>query len=137
MSPEERSARIKYLEGLGVPRHYHDAIIDAPTTKMMRYGGPALGLTLVALTIVVMVSAFLWLTNDVEARAADMAAQIGATLIYVNVGIGPLLLFFGLLFFTMWAFASRPGSTRCRGFAAPWQACSTRTLACRHARNYS
>jgi hypothetical protein len=116
MSPAERSARIKYLEGLGVPRNYHDAIIDAPTTKMMRYGGPALGLTLTALTIVVMVGAFLWLTNYVEARAADVAAQIGATLIYVNVGIGPLLLFFGLLCFTMWAFCVAARQHKVQGF---------------------
>ena len=88
----------------------------APTTKMMRWGGPALGLTLVALMIVVMVGTFLWLTNYVEARAADVATQIGATLVYVNVGIGLLLLFFGLAFLTMWAVCVAARQHKVQGF---------------------
>jgi hypothetical protein len=86
MSPEERHKRAQYLQGLGVPQNYHDAIIDAPTTSMMRYGAPTLAFVLLALIIIVIVGAFFWLENYVAARAADEAAQIGATLIYVNVG---------------------------------------------------
>jgi hypothetical protein len=42
MSREERACAYRYLEGLGAPLIYHDAITDAPTTRMMRRGGPAL-----------------------------------------------------------------------------------------------
>src|SRR5262249_15259715 len=51
----------------------------------------------------VMAVTFFWLTNYVEVRAADAAAQTGATLIYADVGIGPIFLLFGLLAFMGWA----------------------------------
>ena len=92
MVPAERDARIQFLEGLGVPRPYHDDIIDAPTTRMMRWGGPVLALGLIAVIVFVMATTFFWLTNYVEIRAADAAAQTGATLTHVDVGIGPILL---------------------------------------------
>jgi len=116
MSPEERSARSQYLEQEGVPRNYHDAIIDAPTTKLTRFAGPALGLTLVALIICVIIGAFFWLNNYVEARAADVAAQVGATLVHVDVGLGPLLLMFGLLGLVMWVFCLYAAHHKVRGF---------------------
>jgi hypothetical protein len=103
MAPEERGARIQFLEGLGVPQAYHDAIIDAPTTRMMRWGGPALALGLVAMIVIVMAATLFWLTNYVEARAAETAAQTGATLTSADVGIGPILLLFGLLALMGWA----------------------------------
>src|SRR5262245_26492550 len=103
MAPEERDARIQFLEGLGVPRPYHDAIIDAPTTRMMRWGGPVQALGLVAMIVFVMATTFFWLTNYVEVRAAETAAQIGATLTNADVGIGPILLLFGLLALMGWA----------------------------------
>src|SRR5262245_57548880 len=116
MSPEERSARVQYLQGLGVPRNYHDAIIDAPTTKMMTYGAPALALALVALIIIVIVAAFFWLSNYVEARAAEEAAQIGATLIHVDVGLGPILLLFGLISLSMWVYCVVTKQYKVKGF---------------------
>jgi hypothetical protein len=116
MSPEERYKRVQYLTGLGVPRNYHDAIIDAPTTRMMRYGAPTLAFVLLAVIIIIIVGAFFWLENNVEARAADEAAQIGATLIYVNVGLGPFLLFFGLLCLSLWAYCVVTKQYKVQGF---------------------
>jgi hypothetical protein len=116
MAPEERQARRDWLERLGVPGPYHDAIIDAPTTRMLVWGGSALAVALVAAVVAVMASTFLWLTRYVEARAAEVAAQTGATLTYVNVGLGPLLLLFGLLFFLLWAGSAVAANYRVQGF---------------------
>jgi len=44
---------------------------------------------MVALAIAGMIAAFMWLTRDVEARAAAVAAQNGSSLIHVDVGLGP------------------------------------------------
>jgi len=116
MTPEERQSRIYFLEGLGVPRPYHDEIIDAPTNRIQTWGGTVLALALIALIVAVMATTFGWLTQHVQARAADLAAQNGATLTYVNVGIGPIFLLFGLLSFMGWAACVAAGQHRVKGF---------------------
>ena len=57
---------------------------------------------MVAVAIGAMVAIFLWLQGHVQVRAADLAAQSGATLTHVDVGIGPLILLFGLIALMGW-----------------------------------
>jgi hypothetical protein len=99
MPPRDRQAQADWLATLGVPGSFRDAILDTPPSK----GGTALALAMVALAIAGMIAAFMWLTRDVEARAAAVAAQNGAALIHVDVGLGPLTLLFGLLALMGWA----------------------------------
>src|SRR5262245_53732513 len=97
MTPHERQARAEWLATLGVPGSFRHAIIDAPNNLWTARGGTVLGLLMVAVTIGAMMATFLWLQGHVQARAAALAAQSGATLTHVNVGMGPLILLFGLL----------------------------------------
>lgn len=116
MSHEERVSRVEWLASLGVPAAFHDAIIDAPTGWLIAAGGVVLGLGMVAGAIGATVAAFFWLDGHVHAQAMALAQQTGATLIHVNVGIGPLLLMFGLLGLMGWAGGNLSGRYRVNGF---------------------
>jgi hypothetical protein len=97
MSVEQRRFRAEWLAEIGVPAPFQDAIIDAPNDWMTGQGGVVPGLALVATAIGAMVGCFFLLDGYVQARAARLAAETGASLTYVNVGIGPLVLLFGAL----------------------------------------
>jgi len=116
MTPQERQARTNWLATLGVPVPFRDAIIDAPNDRLTSTGGTALALAMVAVTIGATVAAFLWLQGHVEVRAAVVAAQSGASLVHVDVGLGPLVLMFGLLAFMGWAASTLAGRYRVNGF---------------------
>ena len=116
MTPQERQARADWLATLGVPASFRDAIIDAPNNRLTSRGGTALGLVMVAVAIGAMVAIFLWLQGHVQARAADLAAQSGATLTHVDVGIGPLILLFGLIALMGWIGSALAARWRVNGF---------------------
>jgi hypothetical protein len=103
MTSGDRLARVEWLTALGVPAAYHDAIIDAPGSAKNYVVSTVLGIGAVAVVIGVTIGAFFWLDSYVHAQAMALARQTGATLINVNVGIGPLLLMFGLIAVTGWA----------------------------------
>jgi len=102
MAPDERSARVDWLTALGVPEAFREAIIDAPKDRMTSWGWTVVSLIMVACAIGMMVGAFIWLEELVDARAAALAVQSGATLTYVNVGMGPVLLLFALIALMGW-----------------------------------
>ena len=116
MTPEERHLRVEWLGSLGVPERFHDAIIDAPNSKLSGGWGAVLGLAMLAAAVGVMVPAFMWLDGHVQSRAVAVATQNGATLTHVNVGIGPLLLFFGLLTLMGWVGGVLSARYRVNGF---------------------
>src|SRR5262245_7899996 len=97
MSVDERRLRTDWLAEIGVPAPFRDAIIDAPDDWMTRRGAVVPGLAMVAVAIGAMVAGFLLLDRYVVARAAGLAAETGASLTYVTVGVRPLLLPSGLL----------------------------------------
>src|SRR5215470_17126251 len=101
---QERQLRAEWLAKLGVPTPFRDAIIDAPTDWLTAWGGAVLGIAMVAVAIGTMVAGFMWLDAHVTARAVAEAAQTGASLVYVNVGMGPFILLFGIAALGGWAF---------------------------------
>jgi hypothetical protein len=116
MTPDERHSRVAWLASLGVPKPFHDAIIDAPNSKLTSGGGAVLGLAMVAIAVGVVVAAFMWLDGHVQSRAVVKATQSGASLTHVNVGIGPLLLLFGLLALMGWVAGVLSGRYKVNGF---------------------
>jgi hypothetical protein len=97
MSVDDRRFRADWLAEIGVPAPFRDPIIDAPNDWMTTRGAAVPGVALVVMAIGAMVAVFFLLDGYVQARAAGLAAETGASLTYVNVGIGPLLLLFGAL----------------------------------------
>ncbi len=67
MTPDERHSRVAWLASLGVPEPFHDAIVDAPNSKLTVEGGAVLGLAMVA-AIGLIVTAFMWLDGHVQSR---------------------------------------------------------------------
>lgn len=116
MTPDERLSRGDWLGGLGVPVPFRDAIIDAPNNILTSRGGAIVGLAMVAVAVGVMAATFFWLEGDVEGQAATLAAQSGASLIHVNVGMGPTLLLFGILTLMGWVSSVLAGRYRVNGF---------------------
>jgi hypothetical protein len=116
MTGEERRLRADWLSELGVPVPFHDAIIDAPNDRLTGGGGAAIGLAMVALVIGAMIGAFLGLETYVQARANALAAQTGAALTYVNVGLGPLIGALSLFGLAGWASGLMSARYRVDGF---------------------
>src|SRR5262245_55454614 len=116
MTPQERLARADWLAKLGVPAPFRDAIIDTPNDKLTARGGAALGLGMVAVAIGIMVATFMWLDSHVQARAAALAAQSVASLTHADVGLGPLILLFGLIALMGWVASTLAGRQRVNGF---------------------
>jgi hypothetical protein len=116
MTPQERQSRADWLATLGVPVPFRDAIIDAPNDRLTSRGGTVLGLAMVAVTIGVMMAAFFWLQGHVEARASALATQSGASLTHVDVGLGPLILLFGLIALMGWVGSRLARRHRVDGF---------------------
>src|SRR5262245_49719391 len=102
MSSSDRLARVEWLTDLGVPAPYHDAIIDASSDWKSQVTTAVVGLGAVAGVIGVVAGAFFGLESLVRAKAIDLAHQTGATLMNVNVGMGPFLLLFGLIAMMGW-----------------------------------
>jgi hypothetical protein len=103
MAVDERRSRADWLAELGVPAPFHDAIIDAPKDRTTAVSGnPLMILAALAVLIGIGMAAFLGLDGYVRMRAAGLAEETGATLTYVNVGIGPLILMFGLILLGGW-----------------------------------
>ena len=71
---------------------------------------------MVVAAVGVMVTAFMWLDGHVQSRAVAQATQSGASLTHVNVGIGPLLLLFGLLGLMGWVGGVLSARYRVNGF---------------------
>jgi hypothetical protein len=116
MTGEERRLRADWLSELGVPVSFQDAIIDAPNDRLTAGGGAVIGLSMVAIVVGVMIGAFFWLDSHVQARAAAVAAQTGASLKYVNVGIGPLIGALSLFGLVGWAWGLMSARYRVNGF---------------------
>jgi hypothetical protein len=116
MTPDERRTRVAWLEELGVPASFHDAIIDAPNDWLTAGGAAAPALAMIAVSIGVMVAAFRGLDDYVEARAAAEAAQNGASLVYTNVGLGVVVLLFGMIALSGWACSMFAARYRVKGF---------------------
>src|SRR5262245_6076276 len=102
MASTDRLARVEWLTDLGVPTAYHDAIIDASSDLKSQVTTAVVGLSAVAGVIGVVAGAFFGLESLVRGKAIELAHQTGATLINVNVGMGPLLLLFGLIALMGW-----------------------------------
>jgi hypothetical protein len=102
MTSNDRLARVEWLTDLGVPAAYHDAIIDSSSGWKSQASTVAVGIGAVAVVIGVTWAAFNGLDSLVHAKAIELAHQTGATLMYVNVGIGPLILLFGLIALMGW-----------------------------------
>jgi hypothetical protein len=116
MTPQERQTRTEWLGKLGVPVQFHDAIISAPHNWLTAAGGAVLTIAMIAVTVGATVAAFIWLDAHVQARAVALATEVGASLVYVNVGLGPLILLFGLLALTGWVLSLLAGRHRVNGF---------------------
>lgn len=116
MTPEERRSRAEWLAALGVPDRFSDAIIDAPKDRLTAGGGVVLGLAMVAVAVGATVAAFMWLEAHVRARAVELATQSGASLTHVDVGLGPLVLLFGLIALMGWLASVLGGRHRVNGF---------------------
>jgi len=116
MTADERRARADWLTELGVPEAFHNAIIDAPTNWMTAAGGAAISIATIVAVVGAVTGAFLWLDGHVQARAAALAAETGATLTYVNVGLGPLIGLFSLIGLVGWAGSVMSARYRVQGF---------------------
>jgi hypothetical protein len=108
--------RAAWLEKLGVPAAFRNAVINAPNDRTTAAGGIVVAIAMLAVVIGVVVAAFMGLDAFVRARAVALAAQIGASLVHVDVGAGPLLLLFGLIMLMGWASSVRAGRHRLNGF---------------------
>jgi hypothetical protein len=108
--------RTEWLAKLGVPAPFRGAIIDAPNDWMTTAGGVVIGLAMVAIAVGIMVAALMSLDAYVQARAVALATQIGAPLVYVDVGMGPLVLLFGLIALMGWFSSVLSGRHRVNGF---------------------
>jgi hypothetical protein len=116
MTPQGRNARVAWLTKLGVPAPFHDAIIDAPNDWRSAGGGAIIGVVMVVVVIGVMVAAFMGLNAYVNARATAVAAETAALLVYVDVGLGPLVLLFALIALMGWAGSAAAQHHRVNGF---------------------
>ena len=116
MTRQQRQLRTEWLAALGVPAPFHDTIIDAPNDTLTSGGGTALALAMVAITIGVMVGTFIWLDRYVQAGAAAVATRSTASLTHVDVGLGPLILLFGLIALMGWAASALAARHTVNGF---------------------
>jgi hypothetical protein len=108
--------RAEWLAKLGVPAPFHNAIIDAPNDWMTTAGGAVIGFAMVAVAAGIMMAAMMGLNAYVEARAIALATQTGASLVYVDVGVGPIVLLFGLIALMGWFSSVLSGRHRVNGF---------------------
>jgi hypothetical protein len=116
MTPEERQARVAWLTKLGVPVAVHDAIIDAPQDWRTTAGGAVLGIGMAALAIGATAATFVGLDAYVNARAAAVAAETGASLVRVDVGGSAFVVLFGLIALMVWVSSVLAMRHRVNGF---------------------
>src|SRR5688572_5759148 len=96
---EERQARVDWLQELGVPAAFHDAIIETDDRRTAP-GGPLLGVgVIVGVPVGLAAAAMLLHLLSVNARAVALADVTEATLIHVSGAVGPILLLFSLIGF--------------------------------------
>lgn len=97
MAGSELEARDDWLRTLDVPAQFRGQICEVPRSRLIAVAA----FVMVALPIGLMIAAMLWLQSTAQAGAERLAAETGSTLVYVNVGVGPLLMLFGLIFLSM------------------------------------
>jgi hypothetical protein len=96
---EERQARIDWLQELGVPAAFHDAIVQA-NDRRTAPGGSLLGVGVIAgVPVGLAAAAMLLHLLSVNARAVALADVTEATLIHVGGAVGPIILLFSLIGF--------------------------------------